>query len=74
MMIDFDREKSLPLQKKKKRRQHKHCAFFIKMNGGTETRNKMWASESGKTLPLSFAVLPQNSPQKLLELFYKILG
>lgn len=37
MMIDFDREKSLPLQK---RRQQKHGAFAINMNGGTEIRNK----------------------------------
>lgn len=37
MMIDFDREKSLPLQK---RRQQKHCAFVINMNGGTEIKKK----------------------------------
>lgn len=51
MMIDFDREKSLPLQK---RRQQKHCAFAIDVNGGTEIRNKMWACERGKFCPYMF--------------------
>lgn len=38
MMIDFDREKSLPLPK---RRQQKHHAFVINMNGGIEIRKKV---------------------------------
>lgn len=37
MLIDFDRGKSLPLQK---RRQQKHNAFVIHMSGGAEIRNK----------------------------------
>lgn len=37
-MIDFDREKSLPLPK---RRQQKHHAFVIIMNGGIEIRKKV---------------------------------
>lgn len=37
MMIDFDREKSLPLPK---RRQQKYHAFVINMNGGIEIRKK----------------------------------
>lgn len=42
MLIDFDRGKSLPLQK---RRQQKRDAFVINMSGGTEIRNKTWNCE-----------------------------
>lgn len=59
MMIDFDRGKSLPSQK---RRQQKHRAFIINMSGGTKIRTKMQACE-GQFLPLFLQFCHRSPPQ-----------
>lgn len=65
MLIDFDRGKSLPLQK---RRQQKRDAFVVNMSGGTEIRNKTWNCERQRQfLPL---FLQFCHPPKLPSCFY----